>query len=145
MPESASIELQCCLRAMFGPLISSLRLRSYLTILGILTARITAQSLSSLPPCGVSSSPLKWKVRTLLTTFQQTCINNMLGQALSLGCPISTDVVCLCSNEDFISGIRDCAMEACPNAADANEAVQFGVQYCASGECYVVRILLTIY
>lgn len=72
---------------------------------------------------------------TLLTTSKQTCISNMLGQAVALGCPSSTDVTCICSTVDFANGVRDCANEACANGANANEVISFAIQYCASGEC----------
>ncbi|KAJ4504586.1 hypothetical protein HRR83_006485 [Exophiala dermatitidis] len=90
-----------------------------------------AQSLSDLPACG------------------QTCINNMLGLAESLGCPPvngQPDTLCLCSSSNFGYGIRDCTVESCPQGTDVNSIVSFGVAYCqaaASGQSSVGTLSAT--
>jgi len=86
------------------------------TILAALFAGLTFAQLppiSSLPQCG------------------QTCIGNMQNQASALGCSSSTDVACLCGNQNFRNGVRDCANQACGNAGDANSTISFGTSYCA--------------
>jgi hypothetical protein len=61
--------------------------------------------------------------------LQQTCINNMLALAPSLGCS-STDAACLCKNVNFGYGIRDCSNAACGTAI-ASTVIAFGNQYCS--------------
>lgn len=60
----------------------------------------------------------------------QTCFNNMLGQYSSLGCA-ALDAYCLCSNDDFSNGLRDCSNGACGTAI-ASTVIAFGSLYCAS-------------
>ncbi|KAI8959987.1 hypothetical protein F5Y11DRAFT_331257 [Daldinia sp. FL1419] len=60
-----------------------------------------------------------------------TCINNMLSQAASLGCSEITPS-CLCTKQNFIYGVRDCATESCPDQSVAQQVIQYGSQYCAS-------------
>ncbi|KAI5923727.1 hypothetical protein F4810DRAFT_710155 [Camillea tinctor] len=81
------------------------------TVVGIFAALAAAQLPSGFPDCGV------------------TCITNMLGQAGDLGCN-GTDATCLCTNANFVYGIRDCANESC--ADHASEVIQYGVDYCAA-------------
>jgi hypothetical protein len=57
----------------------------------------------------------------------------MLGQASALGCS-STDVACLCKNQNFGFGIRDCSYQACPPNTDIAAIIAYGNTYCASGE-----------
>ncbi|KAI2467452.1 hypothetical protein F4781DRAFT_308484 [Annulohypoxylon bovei var. microspora] len=61
----------------------------------------------------------------------KTCVNNMLSQASELGC---TDVApsCLCTKQNFIYGVRDCATESCQDQSLAQQVIQYGSQYCAS-------------
>lgn len=54
----------------------------------------------------------------------------MLAKAKELGCPES-NVACLCLNEKFGNGIRDCTNESCPPKADRQSVIDAGVQYCA--------------
>ncbi|EXJ93039.1 hypothetical protein A1O3_01595 [Capronia epimyces CBS 606.96] len=90
-----------------------------------------AQSLSDLPACG------------------QTCINNMLGQGATLGCPDvngQPDTLCLCASSDFGYGIRDCAVESCPAGTDTTSIIAYGVSYChaaASGKSSVGTLSAT--
>ena len=42
----------------------------------------------------------------------------------------ATNVVCLCSSQNFRFGIRDCVAESCP-ASDASTVTTFGNQICA--------------
>lgn len=56
----------------------------------------------------------------------------MLNLASSLGCSGPTDVACLCTNDDFGFGIRDCTAEACPPNADRSSVIDFGNMYCES-------------
>lgn len=62
---------------------------------------------------------------------QKTCISNMLGQAVSLGCSAG-DVACLCSNQNFRFGVRDCTNEHCTGEVDKNAVIQTGNMFCAS-------------
>ncbi|OTA88598.1 hypothetical protein M434DRAFT_122049 [Hypoxylon sp. CO27-5] len=85
-------------------------------LVGVGAALAVAQDISfpqGFPDCGV------------------TCIRNMLGQAAQLGC---SDVApsCLCTKQNFIYGVRDCATESCPDNASAQQVIQYGSQYCAS-------------
>lgn len=93
-----------------------------------------AQSLSSLPQCGVSEQQSATHDTPLRLIFwQQTCINNMLGQAVALGCPASNgipDTTCLCSSLNFGYGVRDCTIEACPSGTDTNVVIQYALNYC---------------
>ncbi|KAI1106370.1 hypothetical protein F4804DRAFT_41235 [Jackrogersella minutella] len=61
----------------------------------------------------------------------KTCVNNMLSQAADLGC---TDAApsCLCTKQNFIYGVRDCATESCQDQSLAQQVIQYGSQYCAS-------------
>ena len=92
---------------------------------------LSAQSLADLPECGVcahlsdSSDPSSLTERIL----KQTCVQNMLGQASSLGCE-ADDVGCLCQNVNFTYGIRDCSIEACKDQAEA--IINYGAEYCRS-------------
>jgi hypothetical protein len=86
-------------------------MKSTITALGALAVVATAQSLSDLPSCG------------------QTCINNMLALAPSLGCA-TPEAACLCHNVNFGYGIRDCSNEAC-GAAVAATVIAYGNAYCA--------------
>ncbi|KAL8931254.1 MAG: hypothetical protein Q9211_007108 [Gyalolechia sp. 1 TL-2023] len=94
-------------------------MKSFIASTAIFAAFVVAQSpetlqaLDSLPDCG------------------KTCINNMLGQAQSLGCQ-PTDVACLCANQNFGYGIRDCTQEACPPTANRAQVIDFGTMFCAS-------------
>ena len=83
--------------------------------------------------CDLSKEP-DWCC-TLLTKSKATCIADMLAQAVSLGCPSSTNVTCVCSNVDFSNGVSHCAGESCARSADVAAASSFAVQFCASGEC----------
>lgn len=62
---------------------------------------------------------------------QKVCAKNMIGMASQLGCS-ATDIACLCKNQDFGNGIRDCAFESCGDDAAAGKVVAWGQQYCAS-------------
>merc|ERR1712169_113319 len=84
-----------------------------LAAVAALVGIVAAQSLSDLPPCG------------------QTCVNNMLGQAAALGCS-ATDVACLCKNDNFGFGIRDCSYQACPPDTNVAAIIAYGNSYCAS-------------
>ena len=69
--------------------------------------------------------------------LQQTCINNMLGQAKSLGCPnlsnSTPNGTCLCENANFGYGIRDCTSESCPQA-EQQAVISYGLGYCSSSK-----------
>ena len=54
----------------------------------------------------------------------------MLGQAQSLGCLYITDVTCVCNNQIFGSGVRDCTNEACPPNADKGSVIDFADTFC---------------
>ncbi|XXG97426.1 hypothetical protein Hte_003727 [Hypoxylon texense] len=60
-----------------------------------------------------------------------TCVQNMLSQASELGCADIT-AACLCTKQNFIYGVRDCATESCPDQSAAQQVIQYGSQYCAS-------------
>ncbi|KAH7021138.1 uncharacterized protein B0I36DRAFT_29356 [Microdochium trichocladiopsis] len=66
-----------------------------------------------------------------------TCIGNMLGLAGSLGCE-ATNAQCLCNNQDFAYGIRDCSRQACGDEQVANQVIAYGVQYCANAGVAVI-------
>lgn len=96
-----------------------------------------AQGISSLPACGVSHEPLHHSIAKCADhNLQQTCINNMLAQANSLGCPNlpnnTPNGTCLCQNADFGYGIHDCVAESCPTS-DQTTVIDYGVNYCKSG------------
>jgi hypothetical protein len=61
----------------------------------------------------------------------------MLGLAQSLGCSPS-DYACLCSNQNFGYGIRDCSNEACKDPANAAKVIQFGTTFC-QGKFHVLH------
>ncbi|KAG5932113.1 hypothetical protein E4U59_007723 [Claviceps monticola] len=77
-----------------------------------LVAAVAAQDLSALAQCG------------------QICANNMMtaAKAEELGCKMN-DIKCLCSNVNFMYGLRDCSHAVC-NQQDANQVVAFGVKIC---------------
>ncbi|KAG6155786.1 hypothetical protein E4U25_003159 [Claviceps purpurea] len=79
-----------------------------------LVAAVAAQDLSALAQCG------------------QICANNMMtaAKAEELGCKMN-DIKCLCSNVNFMYGLRDCSHAVC-NQQDANQVVAFGVKVCES-------------
>ncbi|KAL8964402.1 MAG: hypothetical protein Q9197_006937 [Variospora fuerteventurae] len=93
-------------------------MKSYIASAAVFAALVAAQSadqlgaLQDLPECG------------------RLCITNMLNLASSLGCSGPTDVACLCTNDDFGFGIRDCTAEACPPNADRSSVIDFGNEYC---------------
>lgn len=60
----------------------------------------------------------------------QTCANNMVAADKSeeLGCDTG-DLSCLCVNQNFVYGIRDCSAAIC-NREDAAKAVQYGIEIC---------------
>ncbi|GKT49899.1 GPI-anchored CFEM domain protein ARB_01545 [Colletotrichum spaethianum] len=49
--------------------------------------------------------------------------------ASDLGCTAG-DTACLCRNVNFTYGIRDCSLESCQQASDAQQAVAAGVDLC---------------
>lgn len=51
-----------------------------------------------------------------------------IGQS-EFGCAAG-DVTCLCSNQDFGYGIRDCSNQAC-SAEEAASVISYGTNYCA--------------
>ncbi|GKT60836.1 CFEM domain-containing protein [Colletotrichum tofieldiae] len=68
--------------------------------------------LESLPPCGIA------------------CVNNVIAKGF--GCA-SGDNTCLCKQQDFVFGIRDCAAQSC--AADETTKVNdYVTSLCASTE-----------
>lgn len=84
---------------------------------GAFVANAAAQIPSGFPACG------------------DDCLKGMLLKAGELGCPIKDgqpDAKCLCNNQDFSYGIRDCALESCGNDTVAQGVIQFGLDYCAS-------------
>ncbi|KAL4723218.1 hypothetical protein ACLX1H_009708 [Fusarium chlamydosporum] len=84
---------------------------SLLTVFGLVAAA-AAQSSGDLPQCG------------------QTCASNMVSAAKSreLGCDAG-DVSCLCTNQDFIYGLRDCSAAIC-NSEQAAAVVAYGLAIC---------------
>ncbi|WYZ37390.1 hypothetical protein EsH8_II_000896 [Colletotrichum jinshuiense] len=64
-----------------------------------------------------------------LATCANNCVQSMQGLASALGCT-SGDTACLCRNPNFSYGIRDCSYQSCTNAADAEQAVSFGIDLC---------------
>jgi len=53
----------------------------------------------------------------------------MLGQAAALGCA-GADPKCLCQNQNFIYGIRDCSYQFCQNDTAAGSIISYGTEYC---------------
>ncbi|KAM0426998.1 hypothetical protein ACHAPT_007896 [Fusarium lateritium] len=84
------------------------------TILSVfgLAAAVVAQNAGDLPQCG------------------QTCAGNMIGAEKSqeLGCDTG-DLQCLCTNQDFIYGLRDCSRAIC-NDEQAAQVLEYGLQVC---------------
>ncbi|KAM5351909.1 hypothetical protein ACJ41O_004632 [Fusarium nematophilum] len=83
----------------------------FLTVFG-LAAAVAAQSADDLPQCG------------------QTCAANMIseGKSRELGCDTG-DVRCLCTNQNFIYGIRDCSRAIC-NDEQAAQVLEYGLEVC---------------
>lgn len=75
------------------------------------SATITATNFAALPTCG------------------QTCFNNMLAQASSLGCT-ADDSYCLCNNIYFGIGFTECSNGACGTDVAAI-ALAYESVYCA--------------
>ncbi|RGP59484.1 hypothetical protein FLONG3_11178 [Fusarium longipes] len=84
---------------------------TFLTVFGLVAAAV-AQSSGDLPQCG------------------QTCASNMVSAAKSqeLGCDAG-DVSCLCTNQNFIYGLRDCSAAIC-NDEQAAAVVAYGLALC---------------
>ncbi|RYP70122.1 hypothetical protein DL771_005634 [Monosporascus sp. 5C6A] len=61
----------------------------------------------------------------------QVCITNMLNLANHFGCGL--DPLCLCTQPDFLYGIRDCSNEYCQDPNAAAQTINYGAQYCADG------------
>ncbi|KAF4983001.1 hypothetical protein FDECE_17402 [Fusarium decemcellulare] len=82
-----------------------------LTIVG-LAAAVAAQSAGDLPQCG------------------QTCAGNMVSAEKSeeLGCDTG-DLGCLCTNQNFVYGLRDCSLAIC-NEEQAAQVLQYGLEVC---------------
>ncbi|RKF56459.1 GPI-anchored CFEM domain protein [Erysiphe neolycopersici] len=78
--------------------------------LSVLLTVAAAQSFQSLPECG------------------KLCVNNMLAKAKDLGCA-QGDAACLCRNEDFAYGIRDCSFDVCGPQQSAL-VVSYRESYC---------------
>ncbi|KAK8086677.1 hypothetical protein PG994_001651 [Apiospora phragmitis] len=88
-------------------------MKSAIMILGA-SALVSAQALpGDFPQCGT------------------VCIPNMVNQASDFNCG-NGDWRCLCSNKNFIYGVRDCSDQACPKPEDANAVKVFGKNQCAS-------------
>lgn len=69
----------------------------------------------------------------------------MLAKAEELGCE-GTNIACLCLNEDFGNGIRDCTNEACGPNEDKKSVLSVGASFCAGKfkqflDSYVAYIL----
>lgn len=76
--------------------------------LGIFASFVAAQSV---PQCG------------------QFCVDDMLNdRALELDCE-NNDLACLCADERFTFGLRDCSSATC-GSDDARRVVEHGVQLC---------------
>jgi len=84
---------------------------SFLTVFGLAAAAV-AQSTNQLPQCG------------------QTCASNMVSAEKSreLGCDAG-DVSCLCTNSNFIYGLRDCSAAIC-NDEQAAAVLSYGLEIC---------------
>ncbi|RMJ12081.1 hypothetical protein BHE90_014730 [Fusarium euwallaceae] len=84
------------------------------TILSVfgLAATVVAQSAGDLPQCG------------------QTCAGNMIGAEKSkeLGCDTG-DLQCLCTNQNFIYGLRDCSRAIC-SEEQAAQVLEYGLSVC---------------
>ncbi|KAH7027556.1 uncharacterized protein B0I36DRAFT_375369 [Microdochium trichocladiopsis] len=65
-----------------------------------------------------------------LASCGQTCFDNMVAQYSALGCS-QPNAACLCKNQDFGNGIRDCSNGACGTDA-ARPVISYGSSYCAS-------------
>lgn len=53
-------------------------------------------------------------------------VNNKGGE---LDCD-NGDIGCLCQNQDFIYGLRDCSSATCDDEQNARSIVEWGVQLC---------------
>ncbi|PFH62498.1 hypothetical protein XA68_13237 [Ophiocordyceps unilateralis] len=64
----------------------------------------------------------------------RTCARNMLSasEAEELGCN-DGDFQCLCSNQDFFFGLRDCTRQNC-QGNNVNEILQFGQTICQAND-----------
>ncbi|WYZ42022.1 hypothetical protein EsH8_V_000917 [Colletotrichum jinshuiense] len=83
-----------------------------ITAVAALLGRVCAQ-LDSLPPCGVS------------------CVNSVIAKGF--GCA-SGDNTCLCKQQDFVFGVRDCASQSC-GADEAPKINDYVTGLCASTAC----------
>ena len=54
----------------------------------------------------------------------------MLAKAAELGCN-KDDIACLCKNENFGYGIRDCSQQVCNDANLANIVINWGNSLCS--------------
>ncbi|ROT43498.1 hypothetical protein SODALDRAFT_40679 [Sodiomyces alkalinus F11] len=63
----------------------------------------------------------------------QFCINAMQGSTIAeqLGCN-QGDLGCLCRQQDFIYGVRDCSFQSCFGEGEADSVLSFGYSLCAS-------------
>ncbi|KOS20393.1 Uncharacterized protein ESCO_005464 [Escovopsis weberi] len=75
-------------------------MKTFVLALSALAAVVAAQSTDNLAPCS----------------------------AQELGCQ-SGDLQCLCTNQNFFFGLRDCSSEIC-SEGDARSTVDFGIQMC---------------
>ena len=130
----------------------NLKMKASIALLAVGASFAIAQSISDLPPCGVSLYSLytpslhNFKLDRFLSSspiachhtrpqanrysLQQTCVNNMINIATSqFGCTAG-DVKCYCTNQNFGYGIRDCSNESC-SPSDAAKVISFGTAYCA--------------
>jgi hypothetical protein len=87
-------------------------MKSFAITLSALAAMVVAQNTADLPECG------------------QICATNMLSgnKAEELGCA-ANDLSCLCQDQDFIYGFRDCSAATC-GSDDARRIVEFGLSVC---------------
>lgn len=87
-------------------------MKSTFFALGALAAAVTAQDIASLPACG------------------QTCANNMMAasKAAELKCTAG-DMKCLCQNNNFVFGLRDCSKAIC-DGDGASKVLNYAMAIC---------------
>lgn len=63
--------------------------------------------------------------------IQKTCISSLVNNPDGFGCSTTNEASCLCANQNFTYGIRDCSNESCDNSANAASVINYGIAYCS--------------
>lgn len=69
-------------------------------------------------------------VSATLSPCAEMCINNMNSKAPELGC-MSGDIDCLCKSVNYMYGIRDCTLQACPSV-NVSSVISVALSNCST-------------